>query len=270
MTTFATPYGDPIDSESIRAGLTTTVMGCRVDYLPSTRSTMDDARRAAAEGAPDGTLIVADEQSAGRGRFQRIWVSPPGVNLYLSLLLRPSPEVASQLSMMAPLALARALRRVAAGRGGAVTIKWPNDVRMGGRKIGGILIESSLGQDGAEGFSIVGIGVNVNFDPADHPEIRDIATGLLGELGRHVPRVELLSALMEETEELYLALGQGISVREEWALLLDTLGQRVRVTWGDTVYEGIAEGVDDGGGLLLRLADGGIVSLSAGEVTLSG
>ena len=74
---------------------------------------------------------------------------------------------------------------------------------------------------------------------------------------------------MEETEELYLALGQGISVREEWALLLDTLGQRVRVTWGDVVYEGIAEGVDDEGGLLLRLADGGIVSLSAGEVTLS-
>ena len=270
MTTFATPYGDPIDSQSIRSALTTTVMGCRVDYLPSTRSTMDDARRAAAEGAPDGTLIVADEQSAGRGRFQRTWVSPPGVNLYISLLLRPSHEVASQLSMMAPLALARALRRVAAGRGGAVTIKWPNDVRMGGRKIGGILIESSLGQDGAEGFSIVGIGVNVNFDPADHPEIRDIATGLLGELGRHVPRVELLSALMEETEELYLALGQGISVREEWALLLDTLGQRVSVAWGDVVYLGTAEGVDDEGGLLLRLADGSIESFPAGEVTLRG
>ena len=95
---------------------------------------MDDARRAAAEGAPDGTLIVADEQSAGRGRFERTWVSPPGVNLYLSLLLRPSPEVASQLSMMAPLALARALRRVADGRGGPVTIKWPNDVRMGGKE----------------------------------------------------------------------------------------------------------------------------------------
>ena len=208
MTTFATPNGDPNRlSESIRAALTTTVMGCRIAYLPSTRSTMDDARRAAAEGAPDGTLIVADEQSAGRGRFQRTWVSPPGVNLYLSLLLRPSPEAASQLSMMAPLALARALRRVAAGRGGAVTIKWPNDVRMGGRKIGGILIESSLGQVGTDGFSIVGIGVNVNFDPADHPEIRDTATGLLGELGRRVPRLELLSALMEEMEELYHALG---------------------------------------------------------------
>lgn len=270
MTAFATPGYDPIDAESIRAALTTTVMGCRVDYLPSTHSTMDDARRAAAEGAPDGTLIVADEQSAGRGRFERTWVSPPGVNLYLSLLLRPSPEVASQLAMMAPLALARALRRVAAGEGGHVTIKWPNDVRMGGRKIGGILIESSLAQDGADGFSIVGIGVNVNYDPAEHPEIREIATALLGELGRRVPRLELLSALMEETEELYLALREGGSVREEWASMLDTLGQHVSVTWGDAVYEGVAEGVDDEGGLLLRLADGAVVSLSAGEVTLSG
>lgn len=270
MDTFATPIDEPIDSESIRAALTTSVMGRRIDYLASTRSTMDDARRAAAEGAPDGTLIVADEQSAGRGRFERTWVSPPGVNLYLSLLLRPSSEVASQLSMMAPLALARALRRVAGGRGGPVTIKWPNDVRMGGRKIGGILIESSLAQDDADGFSIVGIGVNVNFDPAAHAEIRDTATALLGELGRPVPRLQLLAALMEEAEELYLALGEGRSVREEWASMLDTLGQHVSVTWGDAVYEGVAEGVDDGGGLLLRLSDGELVSLSAGEVMLRG
>ena len=270
MTTPLPPHTDPIDDRTIRAALTTGVMGCRIDYLPSTRSTMDDARRAAEQGAPDGALVVADEQSAGRGRFQRAWVSPPGVNLYLSLLLRPSSETASRLSMMAPLALARALRRIAAGRGGPVTIKWPNDVRMGGRKIGGILIEGSLAQDGAGGFSIVGIGVNVNFDPAGHPEIRDTATSLLAELGSPVPRLRLLSALMEEMEALYLAQGQEGALREEWASMLDTLGQRISVTWGGSVYEGVAEGVDDDGALLLRLADGGIVSLPAGEVTLSG
>ena len=257
-----------MDAGSIRAALTTTIMGHRIDYRAATRSTMDDARRAAEEGAPEGTLIVADEQSAGRGRFERTWVSPPGVNLYLSLLLRPSPEIAAQLSMVAPLALARSLRRIALGQGGPVTIKWPNDVRMGGRKIGGILIESSLAQDGAESFAIVGVGVNVNFDAAEHPDIRDTATSLLSELGRPVPRLRVLAALMEETEALYLSLQQGGSVREEWALLLDTLGQRVTVTWGDIVYEGMAEGVDDEGGLLLRLAGGAIVSLSAGEVTL--
>ena len=268
MTPDAEPFIDPMDAGSIRAALTTTIMGHRVDYRTSTRSTMDDARRAAEEGAPEGTLIVADEQSAGRGRFQRAWVSPPGVNLYLTLLLRPSPELASQLSMVAPLALARALRRIAVGHGGQVTIKWPNDVRMGGRKIGGILIESSLAQDGAEGLSIVGVGVNVNFDAAEHPDIRDTATSLRSELGRPEPRLRVLAALMEEMEALYLVLRQGGSVREEWALMLDTLGQRVSVTWGDRVYEGVAEGVDDEGGLLLRLADGAIVSLSAGEVTL--
>ncbi len=270
MTTFLTLPDDQIDADAIRAALTTTVMGCRIDYAASTRSTMDDARRAAEQGAPDGALIVADEQSAGRGRFSRAWVSPPGVNLYLSLLLRPSPEVASQLSMIAPLALARALRRMAAGQGGTVTIKWPNDVRMGGRKIGGILIEGSLAQDGAGGFSIVGIGVNVNFDPAAHAEIRDTATSLLGELGRRVPRLELLAALMEEFEAVYIAPGREDAVREEWASMLDTLGQRVSVTWGDAVYQGVAEGVDDEGGLLLRLADGALLSLSAGEVTLGG
>ena len=168
------------------------------------------------------------------------------------------------------MALARALRRIADGRGGAVTIKWPNDVRMGGRKIGGILIEGSLAQDGADGFSIVGIGVNVNFDPSEHAEIRDTATSLLGELGRPIPRLGLLAALMEEFEALYLARGQEDALREEWASMLDTLGQRVSVTWGDAVYQGVAEGVDDEGGLLLRLADGALLSLSAGEVTLGG
>ena len=112
--------------------------------------------------------------------------------------------------------------------------------------------------------------MNVNFDPAANAEIRDIATALLGELGRPVPRLELLAALMEEAEELYLALGEGRSVLEEWESMLDTLGQHVSVTWGDTVFEGVAEGVDGGGGLLLRLPNGSIESFPAGEVTLRG
>jgi BirA family biotin operon repressor/biotin-[acetyl-CoA-carboxylase] ligase len=139
---------------------------------------------------------------------------------------------------------------------------------MGGRKIGGILIESSLAEEGPGNFSIVGMGVNVNFDPREYQEIKDIATSLQRELGHPVPRLRLLSAIMEEMEELYLAIKQGGSVREEWSSLLDTLGHQVRVAWGEQVYEGYAQGVDEDGSLVLRLSNGSLQTLAAGEVTL--
>jgi BirA family biotin operon repressor/biotin-[acetyl-CoA-carboxylase] ligase len=260
-------FSDHLDEEIIKGGLSTSLLGRRVDYFRTTGSTMDDARKAALDNAPEGTLVVAEEQTSGRGRFQRTWVSPPGVNLYCSLLLRPGPDYASQLTMMASLALARALRNLAP-ESIAVTIKWPNDVRMGEKKIGGILIESSLAEEGAGNFSIVGMGVNVNFDPGEYPDIKDIATSLQRELGRPISRLHLLGAIMAEMEELYLAIKQGGSVREEWASLLDTLGHQVRVAWGEQVYEGYAQGVDGDGGLVLRLSNGSLQTLAAGEVTL--
>jgi len=228
---------------------------------------MDDARKAAYDNAPEGTLVVAEEQTVGRGRFQRTWVSPPGGNIYLSLLLRPGPYYASQLTMMASLALVRAIRRTIPDKTN-VTIKWPNDVRISGMKIAGILVESSLALEGTDNFSIIGMGVNVNFDPGEYPDIKDTATSIQRELGYPIQRVQLLGAIMEEMEELYLFIKQGGSVREEWASLLDTIGHKVRVAWGDQVYEGYAQGVDDDGGLVLRLADGSIQALAAGEVTL--
>lgn len=258
---------DHLSEEIVKGGLSTSLLGRRVAYFRTTASTMDEARRAALDNAPEGTLVVAEEQTKGRGRFQRTWISPPGVNLYLSLILRLGPDGASQLTMMSSLALARALRRIAP-ESSQVTIKWPNDVRMGGRKIGGILIESSLSQEGTGNFSIIGMGVNVNFDPREYPDISDIATSLQRELGRPVPRLGLLRAIMEEMEELYLAIRQGGSVRDEWASWLDTLGQQVRVAWGEQVYEGYAQGVDEDGSLLLRLPNGSLQTLAAGEVTL--
>ncbi|MBI4282549.1 MAG: biotin--[acetyl-CoA-carboxylase] ligase [Chloroflexi bacterium] len=260
-------FSDHLSQEIIQGGLSTSLLGRRVAYFRATGSTMDEARKAALGNAPEGTLVVAEEQTTGRGRFQRTWISPPGVNLYLSLLLRPEPSHASQLTMLASLALARALRRIAQ-ESSPVTIKWPNDVRMGGRKIAGILIESFLAEEGTGNFSIVGMGVNVNFDPREYPEISDIATSLQRELGRPVPRLGLLKGIMAEMEVLYLAIKQGGSVRDEWSSWLDTLGQQVRVTWGGQVYEGYAQGVDQDGSLLLRLSNGSLLALAAGEVTL--
>ena len=253
---------DHLDEEIIKRGLSTSLLGRRVDYFRTTESTMDEARKMTLDNAPEGTLVVAEEQTSGRGRFQRTWVSPPDVNLYFSLLLRPGPDYASQLTMMASLALARVLRRLAQ-ESSEVTIKWPNDVRMGGKKIGGILIESSLAEGGADSFSIVGMGVNVNFDPGEYSDIKDIATSLQRELGHPIHRLHLLRAIMDEMEELYLAIRQGSSVQKEWASLLDTLGHQVRVAWGEQVYEGYAQGVDEDGSLVLRLSDGSLQTLAA-------
>ena len=260
-------FSDHLSKGIIESSLTTTRMGFRVPYSSTTGSTMDDASKLARENAPEGTLVVAEQQTAGRGRFQRTWVSPPAVNLYFSLLLRPRTEHTSQLTMMASLALARVLHSIALDKD-QVAIKWPNDVRMSGRKIGGILIENSLSQESVDNFSIVGMGVNVNFDPGEYPEIRDTATSLQCELDHPVSRLALLGAIMEEMEELYLAIRQGNSVREEWVSMLDTLGQQVQVAWGEQVYEGYAQGVDEGGSLVLRLGDGSLQTLAAGEVTL--
>ena len=266
MTSYGEMFADHLSEDSIRGSLSTALLGCRVDCYPVVASTMDEARKAALESAPDGTLVLAEEQTGGRGRFQRTWVSPPGVNLYLSIVLRPESSALSQLGMMASLALAKALQGFTRGAA-QVSIKWPNDVRIGGKKVGGILIENVLKGDRA-GFSIVGMGVNVNLDPGEYPEIRDIATSLRRELGHTVSRLALLAAILGEMEELYITIQGGGSVREEWSALLDTLGRRIRVAWGDQVYEGYAEGVDGEGSLLLRRPDGSLQALSAGEVTL--
>ena len=260
-------FSEYLSQKIIKDALNTHLLGGRVDYLRSTRSTMDEARKAAQANAPEGTLIVAEEQTGGRGRFQRTWISPPGVNLYISLILRPGGDYVHQLPMMASLALSRALVRIAT-EDIVVTIKWPNDVRLRGKKTAGILIENSIIGDDGDGFSIIGMGVNVNFDPWQYTDIKDIATSLQRELGYPVSRSHLLNTIMEEMEELYIAIKHGDSVREEWALLLDTLGSQVRAAWGDQVYEGYAHGVDDNGALILRNSDGSFHILDAGEVTL--
>jgi BirA family biotin operon repressor/biotin-[acetyl-CoA-carboxylase] ligase len=253
------------DPVRFHAQLQTRAFGRNLIFEPSVGSTMDLARDAAAHGAAEGTVALTDEQTAGRGRLGRSWVAPPASNLLLTLILRPpTTALLRQLAMITPLAVVDAVGDVTGLR---AEIKWPNDVQVSGKKLAGILIESHTGDDGAI-TALVGPGINVNFDPRDVDEIRDIATSLRVELGHEVEREALLASLLLHIELLYDAASAGQSPRDRWRERLVTLGQRVVVTEAARTTEGIAEDVDSEGALLVRRGDGVLVTIEAGDVTL--
>ncbi len=248
-------------ARAIKDGLGTAVMGCRVRSYASVSSTMDVARRLAESGRAEGTLIVADTQTSGRGRFNRPWASPPGTNLTFSIVLRPSPELLRDVNMAATVALVRCIRDMT---GLKPTVKWPNDLRIGSKKVCGVLVEGALAGDAS--YVILGIGMNVNYDPSPVLDPPAEATSLASELGRDVSRLDVLRSFLRTFDALYRTLDAGDSLYQEWRSCLDTLGQHVRVRWGDTTEEGMASNVDRNGDLILRRADGSTVSLNAGEV----
>jgi len=248
---------------SITDNLETHFVGQRVIYYSSLTSTMEVARREAQRGAVEGTVIIAGEQTAGRGRIRRIWLSPKG-NIALSIVLYPSIFYLPSLIMLASLAVVYSIESVT---GLKPQLKWPNDVLIGGRKVCGILIESDV-KGGRVGYAIIGIGINVNLRLADFPEFSPVATSLSDELGREVPLIEVIRRLLVEIERLYLTLPSGESIYQQWRDRLITLGRKVEVRWGKTMYAGIAESVARDGSLLLRHPDGSLTKVVTGDVTL--
>ena len=269
-----------IVSGMLRQGLYTRVVGRRIVFFQRLSSTMDEGTRQAREGAEEGTVTLAEEQTAGRGRFQRAWFSLPG-NLYLSIVMRPSLHALQYISIISGVAVVRAITKTT---GLKPTIKWPNDVRLRGKKVCGILVENAIEASSVR-YAIVGIGVNVALDLTTLEELADIATSLNVEAGTDVDRQILLRHLLQELDNLYLPLRKGHEIprspvpgqaqagasleraKEEWRGLLEMLGKRVEVRWQDEVYSGYAEDVDEVGNLLLRLGDGTLATLPAGEVT---
>lgn len=251
---------------AVTARLRTQTFGRRIVYRSRIGSTQDLAREMAEAGAPEGTAVLANGQTAGRGRLGRSWVSPVGRSIHLSLIVRPSLVQLPRLTVIAPLAVALAVEETTSLR---PRIKWPNDVFLSGRKFAGVLIDSELAGDQPL-YAIVGIGVNVNLDTSAYPEIAPIATSLMMETGQEVAREAVLASLLNCLEDLYLAVGRGEddAVYEAWRDRLDTIGQTVRVRLGDQVEEGLVEDVDAEGSLMLRRADGSRVTVPAGEVTL--
>jgi BirA family biotin operon repressor/biotin-[acetyl-CoA-carboxylase] ligase len=255
----------PFSLTTFQSLLETDALGRAALHQRSVSSTMSVAREEAESGAPHGLIVLADEQTAGRGRRGRAWVSPPG-GLYLTIVLRPESDAVRRLAMVAPLAVCEAIDAVAGVRS---SIKWPNDILIEGRKVGGILIDSRLSAGDVE-YALVGIGVNLSLDPLRHAEIRNIATSLALESEREVSREELLAAVLNRFEKLLAASRVNGDVYEAWRARLATLGRQVRAQSGDYLEEGVAEDVDGEGNLLLRRADGSIAVISAGDVTLAG
>ena len=250
-------------AQMLRAGLYTAIIGRSVRYYQSTASTMDDAAQWARDGADEGAVVVAETQTASRGRLGRRWVSDSG-NLYFSVLFRPDTEALPLLSPMAGVAVARAVRQVASLY---PTIKWPNDIMVEERKVAGILAESALSGSRIE-HAVVGIGINITLDTSADPEIAATAASLNQLAGAEIERTELLRRTLQHLDALYRDLKLGRSPIPEWRRWLDTLGQRVTVTHHDTAHTGLAEDIDERGNLLLRTDAGQLLTLTAGDITL--
>jgi BirA family biotin operon repressor/biotin-[acetyl-CoA-carboxylase] ligase len=224
---------------------------------------MDAARLEARRGAKEGTVIIAGEQTGGRGRLKRTWLSPTG-NITLSIILYPDIVYLPYLVMIASLAVVHSIETVA---GLKTQIKWPNDILIGGKKVCGILIENEVRGNRAA-YAIIGIGINVDLKVADFAEISTTATSLNKESDRVVSRTKIIRSLLTELERLYLTLPAGEPIYEAWRDRLATLGKRVKVKSGDRTLEGTAEAVDESGTLRLRHADGTLTRVIAGDVSL--
>jgi BirA family biotin operon repressor/biotin-[acetyl-CoA-carboxylase] ligase len=258
---------DTLSTELIRSGLDTAFIGCNLVYEHQIGSTNVEASQLARAGAPEGTLVIADYQSAGRGRLARRWLAPQGSSLLLSLVFRPEirPSQAQRLTMICGLAAAAAVR---SEFDLPIDIKWPNDLLCDGAKVGGILTELALTQHQID-FAVVGLGLNVNLDPTQlREDMLMPVTSLSHELGRSVARLPLLWAYLAEVELRYVALMAGHSPVTEWTEYLVTLGQQIRVSESGGVLEGVAEMVDAEGALLVRTMDGELRRVVAGDVTL--
>ena len=266
---------DTLSAETLRNAFKGGTIGREIIFFESVDSTNDAAMEIGAQREdPEGVVVIADAQKSGRGRLGRSWLSPPGGNLYFTLLLRPSfpPREAPLLTLMAAVAVVSAIRKQT---GLSAVIKWPNDILVKGKKAGGILMEM---RSDAERINLLalGIGVNVNLFPQRLPEEgRELTTTLKQEAGRSIGRVKLFEAMLSRLEHWYKILLNGDKkvMFNEWLSLDSTIGREVKVersglSGEDKIISGIAEGISDYGQLLIRLSSGKIEKVSAGDVTI--
>jgi BirA family biotin operon repressor/biotin-[acetyl-CoA-carboxylase] ligase len=262
---------DLLSLDEVRENLHTTCIGRQLVCLPETVSTNADAFRLADAGAEEGTTVIADGQSGGKGRRGRVWSSPAGVNLYCSVVLRPAilPHEAPQLTFLSAVAVARAIEQTTALK---PEIKWPNDLLIAGRKVAGLLNEMSAETDGIN-FVILGIGVNLNMTQAQFPpDVRTPATSLLLERGIPVNRALFAATMLAELDLLYAGfLSHGFGpVRDEWQRRCNANGREVIVSEaGVESVRGMFDGIDSDGALLVRSTGGSVERILNGDVRVA-
>jgi BirA family biotin operon repressor/biotin-[acetyl-CoA-carboxylase] ligase len=258
-----------IDEKILQKSLSDGLIGQNVIYLKTVGSTNEHAFGLAARGAPEGTVVLADEQRKGRGRLQRVWQSPPGRNIYTSVVLRPpfKAAVAPRITLMAGVAVADCLGEYVTE---GVSLKWPNDVLIGGRKVCGILTEMKAIGDQVD-FVIVGIGLNVNMRREEFDrEIRSRATSVLEETGAAASRQDLAVRLYRSLEKWYKTLLEGgfPPVRERWLACAGIQGKKIRTGPGEDAQHGEVLGVDEDGALLIADDHGRRQRVITGDIVI--
>ncbi len=269
---------DLLDLGFISAAVDTSPLWQDVIYMETVTSTNALAKDLALRGGPEGIVVVAEEQTAGRGRLDRRWVAPPRSSLLISLIFRPDlqPSEANRLTMLCSMAAADAISQVS---GLCVGLKWPNDLIIAPsetsgsateewRKLGGILTETGLSQ-GHLTYVVVGLGINVNVPTSELRSLAPNATSMMVETGTRVNRSALLVALLKAAETRYRCVARGEDPRREWSGRLVTLGRRVWASTPEGHISGLAEGVDEDGALLVRAEDGVLHRLVAADVSLA-
>ena len=256
---------DKLLPEEILHGLAARRLRGPIHHFEVIDSTNDLAKELGGKGAPEGTLVVAEAQRAGRGRLGRQWESPPAVGLYVSLVLRPRlpPTDLPQITLTTAVAGVKALQRAAGLTPG---IKWPNDLLLDGKKVGGVLTEMETESDRIR-YLVVGWGLNVN-NAGLPPELTAIATSLFLAAGRTFSRVAILQAWLEEFEGLYerFLAREFPGILREWKEHAVTLGREVQVRQGTVLISGRALDVDEDGALLLEQRSGEIIRVVSGEI----
>lgn len=251
--------------------LNTQSFGRNLRLFDTVSSTQDELRGLAEQGAAEGTLVIAEQQTSGRGRMGRSWISPSGKGIWMSLLLRPPVPLphTPQLTLLAAVALSRAITRVVPLN---IGIKWPNDLLVDGKKISGILLESAA-EDERLRYVVVGLGISVNLEPDDYPEeLLHKAISLKMASGITINRSELIVTILEEFERLYrLYLGEGFApIRVLWEAHSVTLNHQTQLHTPQGSFVGVPRGLNDMGGLQVELEDGSYRSVYSAEVQDAG
>ncbi|MDI6791077.1 MAG: biotin--[acetyl-CoA-carboxylase] ligase [Thermodesulfobacteriota bacterium] len=258
---------DPIDITSLKNRLRSACFGQgEIHYLPTTGSTNNVARDLAEKSAPEGTIVIAESQTKGRGRLDRTWYSPPGTGLYFSIVLRPQldPYDLPKITLLAGIAVAESIEETT---GLHPLIKWPNDLLLEGKKVAGILTE--LYGDITSPYVILGIGINVHTRREEFlPELQEIATSLTMVGGQNISRANLMQAILTHLGGWYEIFKKGVfqPILDAWRKRCVIIGAHVKILSGEKELEGTVVDVDVGGALLLRDQSGQIRRILSGEV----